>query len=697
MTMMMVRPMLVVVLVCVMAGLDKGIRAAGVAGNGDKQLNHHPQDHHDNHADAGDSKVAAHGLRGKENKMRRHPPPHIVYFLVDDLGYANTGVTNDEPLTPHIDELARNGTMLRRFYTYKYCSPTRSSLLSGRLPIHVNQENRPPPVPGGGIDQNMTTLAEVLQRAGYATHQVGKWHCGMSSPDRLPVHRGFNSSFGYLSGAEHHYSQIRQGYVDLWRDTQPAYGENGTYGTFMYAREAERIIHAHDPTTPLFLYLAFQNVHSPLEVPDRFLDKYPDVDYRPRKHCLAMVSAVDEAINNVTLALRRAGLFDDTLIIFSSDNGGPHDHANNYPFRGAKTADFEGGVRAVAFVSGGVVPKNMVGTNVHGLMHVCDWYSTLARLAGEDPTDHRAARSNLPPIDGFDMWPMLTGANSTSPRVDVPLSGGIPVAASALISGQYKLVRGKQPYGFYPGVHMPNSTDDGSNSSVVCDPGCVFDLQADETEHVDLARERPQLLRQLLARAAAYDATYYQTPGDNRGDPAAKAAAKGPYHGYWGPWQPPGPLPPPSPSPPLPPPAPAQGVFFATATSGLCLRAVDNSSTAEVQAGACDGLAKWTMDGDHGGALSNPAAAMAEMSYLVPHRLSECQIGDPMMMWKLKKGDEGGVVFREQNGTLAVTACEGMCVGVVSPWGGGAVPVDVAMVDCTSPLALLWEEKQHVA
>ena len=181
--------------------------------------------------------------------------PHIVYLLVDDLGYANVGFhsaghTDTDPKTPHIDSLRADGAELTAFYTYKvclcfsravvvtdnsanhalhfsrsvvcrtmatrrttrymqltaclhlfslqratpqYCSPTRSSFMSGRLPYHVNSENHPPSSPAGGVPLGMTTLADQLQGVGYTTAQIGKWHCGMSSYDRLPVARGFNS------------------------------------------------------------------------------------------------------------------------------------------------------------------------------------------------------------------------------------------------------------------------------------------------------------------------------------------------------------------------------------------------------------------------------------------------------------------------------------------------------------------------
>ena len=124
--------------------------------------------------------------------------PHLIYFLVDDMGWSNVGYHNDEPHTPTIDSLAREGTQLNRFYAYQVCSPTRSSFLSGRLPIHVNQFNHPPAIPGGGVPPEMATVADVLNKASppYRSHQIGKWHGGMSREEQLPINRGFVSSLG---------------------------------------------------------------------------------------------------------------------------------------------------------------------------------------------------------------------------------------------------------------------------------------------------------------------------------------------------------------------------------------------------------------------------------------------------------------------------------------------------------------------
>ena len=484
--------------------------------------------------------------------------PHIVMALVDDLGHAGLGFTSpkNEPRTPVIDALAKESAVLSHHYTFRFCSPTRSSFLSGRLPLHVNMENHPPEMPGGGVPVGMTTVADRMRKEGYDTVHAGKWHGGMSHASQLPINRGFNSSLAMLSGAADHFENTRDGQVDMWLDQAPAHGLNGTYSLYRYTDHAIAAINAHaaagNADRRLFLYLAFQDVHGPTEAPDRFFEGYDSSIYAPRLKGLAQVSAVDEALGNVTAALRNNGMWTQTLFVFSSDNGGPADHEANYPLRGSKGSDFGGGVRVAAFVGGGFLPAAMRGTTIDGLMHITDWHVTFAALAGAtDPTtDARAAAKGLPPVDSLDMWQMVSGANSTSPRVELPLSGsgnGTSLKGTALIvtcpassacpasKGRFKLVRGTMSNGAWPGVTTPNGTD--ATASVDCGHGCLFDLDADPTEHFDLAAHKTTLVQHMRHLAAAYDETVYQSPGSAKADPAAKVAARTKYGGFWGPWQ----------------------------------------------------------------------------------------------------------------------------------------------------------------
>ena len=152
-----------------------------------------------------------------------------------------------------------------------------------------------------------------------------------------------------------------------------------------------------------------------------------------------MVNYLDDVVGELVQALKTKGMWDNLLFVVSSDNGGPvnsHAGANNYPLKGGKNTDWQGGIRVNAFASGGYLPARMRGKVTEGYIHIADWYATFCALAGIDPIDTQAAKANLPPIDSLDMWPLIFGRKSISPRVDIPIS------LTTLISGNYKILTG---------------------------------------------------------------------------------------------------------------------------------------------------------------------------------------------------------------------------------------------------------------
>lgn len=478
-------------------------------------------------------------------------PPHIVFMLADDLGnnnlaylqrkHNNMGSDGVEVQSPTLDRLARTGLQLDRMYTFKYCSPSRSSFLSGRLPIHVTQNNKNNLVTNpGGADLRMTLLPQVLRNAprAYSTHMIGKWHVGARSNANLPIRRGFDAHFGFLKGGEDHINQ-RSGdaglkFVDLWRDRTPAYGENGTFSTHLYAREAQTVIRDHvqrhsakneDDVPPLFMFLAWQATHTPLEMPvgDTFHPVPNDTSVQTRARMNKLVELLDAGVANVTRTLEEVGIWNRTLLIFQADNGGwiqPDYGGNNWPLRGGKVSDFEGGVRTVAFLNGGFLPTSLRGTTNTGLIHIADWFATLSHVAGVSslPDDGPA----VPQVDSVNMWSSLMVPNATSNnRVEVPLSycnaeaecdSPGQVGDSALISGRWKIIRGKQAgLGFYQGPLYPNMT-----SELVVDPGCapdgcLFDIIADPSETQDLKIQFPELFQNLSRRLDEIGSTVFQT------------------------------------------------------------------------------------------------------------------------------------------------------------------------------------------
>lgn len=201
-----------------------------------------------------------------------------------------------------------------------------------------------------------------------------------------------------------------------------------------------------------------------------------------------MALVADEALGNVTWALRGKGMWGNTLLVYTSDNGGPSavvgswQGANNWPLRGGKFTSFEGGIRVVGFVTGGFLPESGRGNVLTGYAHGCDWYPTFAKLAGADPSDDAPG---IPPVDGKDLWPFLSGHADASPRDEMLIEAGpgvlISGADGALISGDFKLIMGKQPYGFWTAPIHPNATTDHSSElPVECgETGCLFNIIAD--------------------------------------------------------------------------------------------------------------------------------------------------------------------------------------------------------------------------
>ena len=486
--------------------------------------------------------------------------PHLVFFLADDWGHYNMGWRgNAEARTPNIDDLVREGIALDRHYVYQFCSPTRSSLLSGRLPIHMNVRNMAPTALGG-VDLRSSTIADKLRSAGYRTHQVGKWNAGSLLYGQVPTERGFESSLGYMGGEEDHYTQVG-GYggsghatatpevraymprelldgpgfaagdprlvgggggggdggedgsdlVDLLDSGTPALGQNGTYGAFMYTARSVDIVMQHNTSEPLFLYHAWQEAHTPNEVPDEFLAPEGAIDWPLRRTYEAMVHTMDSGVGNITAALRARGMWSTTLIVMSSDNGGREDNefgGNNWPLRGMKFTDYEGGTRVAAFASGGVVPPTRRGAVEAGLMHIADWYCTFSLLGGVDPTDRKAAGGPVPPVDCLGMWPTLA-RGAPSPRTEMTLS------QNAHIRWPFKVVLGKQGgKGVWTGPRHPNATAHPDDDAGCGESGCLFNIDSDPTEHVDLAAQQPSLLANLTAALAAAWATRYQTGDD---------------------------------------------------------------------------------------------------------------------------------------------------------------------------------------
>ena len=473
--------------------------------------------------------------------------PHIVLILIDDLGWANVGYHRDsstlEVDTPNIDSLVEQGLELNHHYASSVCAPSRSSLLSGRLPIHVNDQNRnmalynPDDTISGymGIPRSMTTLGTKMKEGGYATHVVGKWNVGTATYDHTPEGRDFDSSLIYFSSSNDYYTQQEgecdgTSIVDLWDSGSPASELNGTgYEEDIFRERILKIVEDHSTSTPLFLYYAPHIVHTPLEVPDSYLTQFDFIDNDDRQHYTAMVKYIDDVIGELVDSLTDKGMWSDTLLVLSSDNGGQIFAGNNYPLKGLKGSDWQGGIRVNAFVSGGYLPDDMRGMKTDEYIHLADWYATFSNLAGVDPTDEAAALAGLPEIDSLDMWPLISGQVSTSPRTEVPIS------YNTLISGDYKILTGTIPFAGWTEEIYPTSDSTRPSSQACGNKGCLYNIKDDPEETIDLASTERSILREMREKLQAYQETLFDP---DRGSVSSEActAALGKYSGFWGPF-----------------------------------------------------------------------------------------------------------------------------------------------------------------
>ena len=406
----------------------------------------------------------------------------------------------------------------------------------------------------------------------------------MATPDHTPFGRGYAKALSYLDGANDYWSSATAGIcsgpvVDLFSETSPAYGQNSTpscgqssqngagcnYEDDLFTNFTIDAIASHDTSAgPMFIYFAPHSNHLPLEVPDAQLAKFASVDEPARRNYAAMNNYVDFHVGQVVDALKAAGMWENTIMVVTADNGGPifgpssqcrtcdgSAGASNYPLRGSKHSPFEGGIRSNAFVSGGLVPVSQRGTTREGLVAIEDWYRTFAGLAGADPNDERAAAAGLPPVEGYDMWPYLSGANATSPRTEVPIgssgdgiSDGATIIQGLLRADGYKILWDSCDFPVWTGPIYPNKTTASAkwqNIPLDCGtleaPKCLFNVFSDPTEHNNLADSLPDIVAEMSARLIAINATLFSP---NRGTPYPSACktCQTVWHGFAGPFMP---------------------------------------------------------------------------------------------------------------------------------------------------------------
>ncbi|XP_062508548.1 arylsulfatase B-like isoform X2 [Corticium candelabrum] len=412
-----------------------------------------------------------------------------------------------------------------------------------------------------GLNLSETMLPQRLKEAGYVTHAIGKWHLGFYSWQYTPTFRGFDSFYGFYGGGEDYFTHKAGAGYDFRRDKQPMCGTGcsevdwdaqGNYSTTLFSDEAVKIVQNHDTSKPLYLYLAYQAVHAPREVPQQYVTPYNNVIKDSERRTFAgMLACMDEGIGNLTEALKTKGMWNDTLIVFTTDNGGPikgsrrchicgdNTGTENYPLRGGKHSLWEGGVRGTALVHGSMLKISKYQNE--GLMHATDWYPTLLTMIGVDPS-----LSGSKPLDGFNQWPMIS-QNASSAREEVLLNidrlhnilgpfvrnGG---GHAAIRRGNYKLVLGD------PGPPDIWSTPVNASVLYIGHPLAttwnttvqLFDVVNDIREEKDISADNQAVVKDLLDRLHAYNDTVVSPIFEYGGsDPQADPKKHG---GAWTPW-----------------------------------------------------------------------------------------------------------------------------------------------------------------
>ena len=387
------------------------------------------------------------------------PKPNIVLIVADDLGYADVlfnPLHPKEVTTPNLAALAKQGVVCRQGYvTGHVCSPTRAGLMTGRyqqrVGIYTAGEG------GSGLPKTEKIFPQFLKPAGYVCAQFGKWHLG-PTPEWSPALRGFDEVFGFLGRGAHDYFILDDPDSPIYRGTNVV-KETG-YLTDRWGEEAAAFIE-RNKAKPFFVYLAFNAVHAPLQAPADEIAKF-NTGNSNRNTLLAMGKRMDDAIGRVVATLKREGVWDNTLLFFISDNGGPlAQTANNAPLRGGKHMDYEGGIRVPFLVCW---PAKLKPGESQSPVISLDILPTALAAAG-------IAAPAEKPFDGRNILPMLRGEAAPTQR-NLFWSAGRDDGWWAVRSGDWKLV--------------------GDHARVG-----LFDLGKDVSEKTDLAAKIPEKVAEL--------------------------------------------------------------------------------------------------------------------------------------------------------------------------------------------------------
>ncbi len=419
--------------------------------------------------------------------------PNIIMILADDLGNADLGYRGSDIKTPNIDQLAKEGVRLESFHGMPVCTPARAALMTGRYPMRYGLQTLVIfPNHTYGLPTDERTLPQALKEVGYSTAMVGKWHLGHADKKFWPQNRGFDYFYGNTVGEVDYFTHKRAGIVD-WQRNGNFIDEKG-YVLTLDGDEAVKLIDKQPKDKPFFLYFASLAPHAPYQAQKSDEDRYAATIKDPtRRTYAAMIASLDDQVGRIVAELDKRGMRENTLIIFSSDNGGPRNAvvasgahskeersesgvkegslpANNGNLRGGKGSLYEGGVRVPTIFNW---PARLKPSVVNEPLHMVDIMPTALALAGAkaNPSDK--------PLDGKDIWATVADGQP-SPHEDILVN--VEAFRGAVIKGKWKLVKI---------ALLPGKTE-------------LFDLTADPGEKNDVAGQNPEVVRDLENRLLAY-------------------------------------------------------------------------------------------------------------------------------------------------------------------------------------------------
>ncbi|HUG21406.1 sulfatase family protein [Piscinibacter sp.] len=415
--------------------------------------------------------------------------PNFVFVLADDLGYADLGCTGArEPVSPHLDRLAEQGLLFSHGYSNSpVCSPTRFALITGRYQYRLRGAAEEPLAGRArgsttlGLPPEHPTLPSLLRDAGYTTALVGKWHLGYL-PHFGPLKSGYQSFFGARSGGVDYFShRDMSGNHDLWEHDEPCHRE-GEYLTDLISDSAVQYIESRRSGEPFMLSVHYTAPHWPWEAREdaaesaRIAGRISHLDGGSIATYRRMIRQMDEGIGRIAAALAARGFADDTLIVFTSDNGGER-YSDNWPFVGQKMDLMEGGIRVPLIARW---PARIKPGLSHTPTITMDWAATMLAAAGVEAHPEY-------PLDGVDLAPLFDDPQ-WAPRRDLCWRM-LHRQQRALHSDRWKYLR-----------------VDGHDY--------LFDLSHDERERANLAQREPARLAELRTRWEAWAATMPGIPSD---------------------------------------------------------------------------------------------------------------------------------------------------------------------------------------